>query len=117
MEEEKRKLEEQKLEEQKCKEEQHMKEEKERQEKLMAEFQASQPETPPQDELDKCESFDLPREKNEEEKNAGQHQQEPVPTALSGMESANATEQFLATLLNPATPASKRRELLMAYAC
>eukprot|EP00826_Nyctotherus_ovalis_P012031 TRINITY_DN1313_c0_g3_i4.p5 TRINITY_DN1313_c0_g3~~TRINITY_DN1313_c0_g3_i4.p5 ORF type:complete len:118 (-),score=47.27 TRINITY_DN1313_c0_g3_i4:982-1335(-) len=117
MEEERRKLEEQKFEEQKHKEEQHKKEEKERQEKLMAEYQASQPEVPPQDELDKCESFELPKEKDEEEKNVSENKEEPIFSTLSMTESASATEQFLAILLNPATPASKRRELLMAYVC
>jgi hypothetical protein len=108
---ERRRLKEKELEELRIKEEQHLKEERERQKKLKAEYEAKETETisAPADELDKVKDI-----AEEEEKKGLEEKYEAIVESPETVVSVDLAKQFLITLLNPDTPASKKKELLMA---
>jgi len=85
----------------------------ERQEKLKAEYEAKQLEDTPVEDFEKCGNYDLSKDDEEEEKGI-EEKQELAPENSIAAAFADKTKQFLITLLNPDTPLSKKKELLMA---
>eukprot|EP00826_Nyctotherus_ovalis_P011927 TRINITY_DN1310_c0_g2_i3.p1 TRINITY_DN1310_c0_g2~~TRINITY_DN1310_c0_g2_i3.p1 ORF type:complete len:256 (-),score=88.92 TRINITY_DN1310_c0_g2_i3:30-797(-) len=107
---ERRRMEELKMEEERQEKEKQVKEERERQEKLKVQYEIERAEEPI-DERGKCDSFDLP--KDDEVKEEDKRPEEPVPESMPVPETADPVKEFLAVLLSPETPASKKREMML----